>query len=99
MMRPVSGPGFRGRFWANFGSEPNVDGPKSDSNLLEPYARASWDWIVVRSHQLCGQIRPKTGPDARHGDWKSIKQPELNTYYSTYNCVDRITAKKTQALK
>jgi hypothetical protein len=59
---PVHGPGFRDRFWVGFGCKPGGSGPKSGSKLPGPSARAVWDRFLVRSHQACGQNRPKTGP-------------------------------------
>ncbi len=67
-MLPVPGLGIRGRLLAGFGRNANPNGPKSGPTW--PSARAISERILVRSHELCGQSRPETGPEARPNDQK-----------------------------
>ena len=55
-------PGFRVRFWAGAGRRPNANGPKSGPKLPWPKARAVWDLMLVRSHQVFCRNLPKTNP-------------------------------------
>jgi hypothetical protein len=59
---PLTWPGCCGRFWADLGREPTVDGPETGPKLSGPSARTIWDRFCARSPQVYGQNPPKTGP-------------------------------------
>ncbi len=72
MPLPVPGRGSR-----SFGHEANVNGPKSGPKLHGHSAQVIWDRILIRSHELRGPNRPKTGtPKPGPGTGSNIKTPK-----------------------
>ncbi len=61
-MLPVSGLGFRGRFWAGCGRKPSANRPETDPKLPGPEALAIWDRRFVA--KAGPKLSPVPGPEA-----------------------------------
>ncbi len=53
---------IRAGFWGYVGREGRVHGSEASPKCPGLSARAVWDRILVRAHEVYGQHRPRTGP-------------------------------------
>ncbi len=64
LINSTSGPraGRPGPLLSRFWPQAHCERTKNLSQTTRPSPRAAWDRFSVRSHPVCGQNRPKTGP-------------------------------------